>query len=96
MHLLFHRLSQSPLQDFFRFWCARVHSGTSTLARAFGFIDRFISGGFALFNFFFLSCLYIVSLPKILASRLVASLIIPLKINVCWLSDVNNSITEVF
>ena len=33
---------------------------------------RFISGVFALFNF--LSCLYIVPLPKILASRLVASL----------------------
>ena len=48
--------------------------GTSKLARAFSarFI-RFISRVFALFNFF-LSCLYIVPLPKILASRLVASL----------------------
>ena len=34
---------------------------------------RFISGVFAVFNFF-LSCLYIVSFPKILASRFVASL----------------------
>ena len=44
--------------------------GTSKLACDFG--ARFISGVFALFNF--LLCLYIAPLPKILASRLVASL----------------------
>ena len=58
------RLSQSPSHDFFRFWCARCAFGARFI--------WFISGVFALFNC--LSCLYIVSLPKILASRLVASL----------------------
>ena len=59
---------RSLSHDFFR--CA---FGTSKLARAFSarFV-RFVSGIFALFNF--LSCLYIVPLPKILASRLVVSL----------------------
>ena len=55
--------------DFFR--SSLVPSALDRTLRA-RFI-RFISWVFALFNFF-LSCLYIVPLPKILASRLVASL----------------------
>ena len=47
--------------------------GTSKFACAFG--ARFIFGVFALFRFFFKSYLYTVSLPKKLASRLVASLV---------------------
>ena len=61
------RLSQSPSHDFFRFWYARHFEARSYI--------WFISGVFALFNF--LSCLhglYIVLLPKIIASRPVASL----------------------
>ena len=53
----------------------RTISSGSKLARAFG--ARFIRliYGFLPFSIF-LSCLYIVPLPKILASRLVASLVI--------------------
>ena len=64
------RLSQSPSHDF-RFWCARSSLVPSALG-LFGIFGLFL--GFLPFSVFFLSCLYIVPLPKILASRLVASL----------------------
>ena len=66
--------------DFFRFWCARF-LGTSKLARAFGArpwrlvysVYLVYFWGFCPFQFFIVY-IYIVPLPNILASRIVASL----------------------
>ena len=55
------------------------------LRSLFGFI-WFISGVFALFSF--LSSLYVVPLPKILASRLVASLVLIVQVGLLFLSVV--------
>ena len=69
------RTSESPSHDFPRLWCARSSALRSSLGpSALGLFGMFglFQGVFALFNF--LSCLYTVPLPKILASRLVASL----------------------
>ena len=75
------RLSQSPWHDFFRDRYARHFEARSRLRRSTERFEHtrfiryiwFISGVFALFKF--LSCPYIVPLPKILASRLVTSLL---------------------
>ena len=64
------RLSKSPSHDFFRFWHFEARS---RLRRS---VYSVYCWGFCPIQF--LSCLYIVPLPKILASRLVASLLLAL------------------